>query len=90
MSRNLGNSKKTCPKSGILGDEMKTRIQIVMMSTVVAAMLSFPSVVSMAQFSLVKAGPGPVCPGIDPCALSTDAPKAGPGPVCPVGVECIR
>ena len=46
-------------------------------------MLSFPSAVSTGQFSPVKAGPGPVCPGTDPCALSTDAPKAGPGPVCP-------
>jgi hypothetical protein len=69
---------------------MKPRIQIVMMSTVVAAMLSFPSVVSMAQFSLVKAGPGPVCPGTDPCALSIDAPKAGPGPVCPGTTGCAR
>ena len=55
---------------------MKTRIQIVMMSTVVAAMLSFPSAVSMGQFALVKAGP-------------IDAPQAGPGPACP-GVCSVR
>jgi hypothetical protein len=56
---------------------MKPRIQIVMASIVVAAMLSFPSAVSTGEFALVKAGP-------------IDAPHAGPGPVCPVGVECIR
>jgi hypothetical protein len=69
---------------------MKPRIQMVVVSTLAAVMLSFPSTVLTGQYSRVQAGPGPVCPGTDPCALSTDAPKAGPGPVCPVGVECIR
>jgi hypothetical protein len=90
MSRNLGNPKKACPKSGILGDEMKPRIQMVVALAVVAAMFSFPSAVSMRQFSLVKAGPGPACPGTDPCVLSIDAPQAGPGPVCPGTTGCAK
>lgn len=56
---------------------MKTRIQIVMMSTVVAAMLSFPRAVATGQFALAKARP-------------IDAPQAGPGPACPIGMACIR
>jgi hypothetical protein len=69
---------------------MKPRIQIVMASIVVAATLSFPSSVFMGQVAFVKAGPGPVCPGTDPCVLSKDAQHAGPGPVCPGTTGCAK
>lgn len=69
---------------------MKARIQAVIASAVVAAMLSCPSAVSMGQFALVKAGPGPVCPGTDPCVLLIDTPQAGPGPVCPGTTGCAK
>jgi hypothetical protein len=69
---------------------MKSKIQMVVASTLVAAMLSFPSTVLTGQYSRVQAGPGPVCPGTDPCVLSKDAPHAGPGPVCPGTTGCAK
>jgi hypothetical protein len=76
---------------------MKPRIQIVVVSIVVAAMLSFPSVVSAGQFAFAKAGPGPMCPGTDPCVLvatvcarQAGRPQAGPGPMCPSTTGCAK
>lgn len=69
---------------------MKPRIQTVMGSIVVAMMLTLPSSVFIGQFAFVKAGPGPACPGTDPCVLSKDVQHAGPGPVCPGTTGCAK
>jgi hypothetical protein len=67
---------------------MKPRIQMVVVSTLAAAMLSLPNTVLTGQYSRVQGGPRPACPGV--CISPTETLHAGPGPACPIGTACIK